>query len=116
MKMKIVNLTPHALNIRQNNGLLLSVEPSGIVARCQTTKRVVDWLTDDLHPDDVPHIQVRKTEYGAVEGIPAEESGTIYVTSMLAAQAARRGDVLFPGEAIRDANGNIVGCDGLSKF
>ena len=114
--MKIVNLTPHALNIRQNNGEIVNVEPSGIVARCQTTKKVVDWLTDGLHPDDVPHIQVRKTEYGAVEGIPQPESGTIYATSMLAAQASGRADVLFPGEAIRDASGSIVGCDGLSKF
>lgn len=111
----IVNLTPHVLNIKLSDGSIVSIAPSGVVARCATEKKVVDWLTSGFHPDDVAHIVVRHTTYGDVSGVPDAKPGTIYVASMLAAQAANRADVMFPGEAIRDDKGNIVGCDGLTK-
>lgn len=111
----IINLTPHALNIKLASGSMIKVEPSGQIARCTQRKQPVG--TVDLYGDDcAPSITVSRTEYGDVTGIPDPEPGIIYVVSMLAAQAAKRSDVLFPGEAIRDASGNIVGCDGLSVF
>lgn len=58
---------------------------------------------------------IRKSFSNVVEGLPDPQGGTIYIVSFLTAQAVpTREDVFFPGEAVRDSVGNIVGCVGLA--
>lgn len=57
-----------------------------------------------------------KTTLGTPEGLPAVEPGTTLVVSRLIVDACpERTDLVSPGEAIRDADGKIVGADGFSR-
>lgn len=101
----LVNLTPHVLNIHTPSGVV-SLPPSGQVARCSS-------VTSPL--GEVDGVPVVSTGFGPVVGLPEAATGTTYVVSALVATAARRGDVLSPGELVRDAEGRPVGCKGLSR-
>lgn len=69
------------------------------------------WLNCSV---DSRGIAVTRAVYGDITGLPEPQEGVIYIVSALVALAARREDVLFPGPAIRDAEGRIVACRGLS--
>ena len=105
--MKLMNLTPHALNVRKADGTFLELPPSGTVARRSVERIVVG---------EIDGITIYATKFGQLEGLPEPSDGTVYIVSALAAQAcADRHDVLVPGEAIRDDNGRVVGCNGLVR-
>jgi len=105
--MDIVNLTPHAVDIRRVDGTVLTVPPSGQVARCAETRTAVESPLED--------ISCTRATFGAVEGLPAPVTGKIFIVSALVLnQCVGRTDVFAPGPAVRDAAGKIVGCDGLS--
>lgn len=120
--MKLVNLTPHKITIIPPVGWVqygnddsdIVVEPSGMVARCAETRQVVSVVAQ---PQGGWSIPVFRVEYGEVSGLPEPEDGVVYIVSMRLAQAVpHRQDVFFPGEAVRDTAGNIIGCIGLSKL
>ena len=103
----LINLTPHVLNIVTETGAIVSVEPSGTIARCAVTSTPVRILPNG--------VTCYKTVYGEVTGLPAEQEGTIYVVSGLVRGAVPdRLDVASPGELIRNEEGQPVGCNGLS--
>ncbi len=103
----IINLTPHVLNIIIAEGEVRNVDPSGEIARVATSK--VDC-------DAVDGIPVVKTGFGAVEGLPPQQSGVWLVVSRLVLSAAtERTDLLAPGELVRDTAGKPIGCKGLSR-
>lgn len=105
-ELNIVNLTPHELNLRAANGIMVNVLRSGTVARVSEQR--------DALPT-VAGLSVTRPAYGAVEGLPEPQPDTIYVVSALVlARCAGRNDVFAPGAAIRDDNGKIIGADGLS--
>lgn len=104
MDVKLVNLTPHALTV---DGL--AIPPSGTVARLAVSREQVDiFLMDGIE------IPLYRTVFGETENLPEPVEGIVYIASMLLAQAVRRPDVVFPGEAIRDSDGRIIGCHGLA--
>lgn len=102
----IINMTPHAINIVDANGLLLQVIPaSGNTIRL-TQQTVVCGAIDN--------VPVSKTVYGDAVGMPEQVDGTFYVVSQLVKTAfPGRTDLLVPAQLVRDANGNIVGCMSL---
>jgi hypothetical protein len=52
-----------------------------------------------------------------VAGLPAPRPGTRYVVPRVTALAARgRGDLVFPFDELRDADGRVVGARGLAAF
>jgi DNA polymerase-3 subunit gamma/tau len=103
---EIVNLTPHPLNLRRVDGEVLTVPPSGTVARVAETREQLGQLAG---------LSVTRASYGAVENLPAPQAGKIYVVSALVLAAVPgRPDVFAPGPAIRDSEGKIVGAEGLS--
>jgi hypothetical protein len=102
--MRFVNLTPHVLHIRRTDGTVLTLPPSGPVARV-ATKTVPLTLVDG--------ILVSRAAFGPVTDLPDPAPHTLYIVSTLVAQAAHRDDVVAPGELIRDADGQPVACDGL---
>lgn len=104
---RFVNLTPHAITVRRQDGTELSIPASGQVARCEEQRAEVAVLDG---------IAISTASYGAVEWLPEPQPGTFYIVSglVLAAVGDRRADVFAPGPAIRDDAGRIVACDGLS--
>ena len=104
-----VNLTPHAIDVVVHEGsAAISIPASGAVARVAQSSDLVG---------EIAGIPVFQNSYGDVEGIPAPQDGTVYIVSAMAAQAVRgRDDVLVPGPAVRDADGRIIGCNGLCRI
>ena len=109
--MKIVNLTPHALSIYGEGEQVLNVPPSGNVARLAVTRQ-------HLNPVIVDGVKlpVSRPTLGAIEGLPEPAANTIFVVSALVAEAAKRPDVMSPGELIRDASGRPIGARGLCAY
>jgi len=108
---KLVNLTPHVINVAviDGDGAMMTVPPSGDVAR------VASQATDAGHVKvDGEAISLSRTAFGDVQGLPAPEAGTIYVVSALVRGAVpHRRDVASPGDLIRGADGQPIGCRGL---
>lgn len=106
--MKFVNLTLHDLTIAFEDGKGLVLPASGEVAR-------VTFSTQQV--DEIDGIPVYETVYEPeVIGLPEPEDGTIYVASSLAAQCARRHDVLSPTKLIRNDEGQVIAAGGLATF
>lgn len=98
--MVIINATPHSINLP---GLV--IPPSGNVARVSVS------LTDAGTLNGIP--LVRGT-YGEVTGLPPQQVGVLYVVSALVRTALPdRKDLASPVKPIRDAEGNITGCEAL---
>ena len=110
--MKIVNLTPHELNLMPQgpDGPVVTIPPSGQVARCQVNRVQIYTVTVD--GISVP---VNKTQFGTVSGLPDPQPDTIYVVSTLVAQAVPdRRDVFIVDDAVRDNQGRIIGAKALA--
>lgn len=110
--MKLVNLTPHALNLMPSGpaGPVVTIPPSGQVARCAVDRKQVDTVT--VKGVTVP---VNQTQFGAVSDLPAPRPDTIYVVSTLVAQAVPgRRDVFIVDDAVRDDQGRIIGARALA--
>ena len=110
--MRIVNLTPHALNLMPSGptGPVVTIPPSGQVARCAVDRVQVDTVTVD--GISVP---VNQTWFGEVSDLPDPQPDTIYVVSALAAQAVPdRPDVFIVDDAVRDDQGRIIGARALA--
>ena len=106
--MKFANLTQHDLNIVLENGDGLILPASGEVAR-------VTFSTQQV--DEVDGIPIYKTIYEPeIIGLPEPEDGTIFIVSSLAAQTAKRQDVLAPTKLIRDDDGQVVAAGGFATF
>lgn len=115
----IVNLTPHPVVVRDEEGNpLVTIPSSGRMARVQETNSpagelVVDGIT-------VPLLEKRFS--GIVEGLPlSPEEGTTYVVPLLTAVAAKAAgrstrDLLVPGVPTRGENGTVNGCRSLARL
>ena len=105
--MTFVNLTPHALNVFDGDVEVLTIAPSGTVARC-TQKDVLDTELDG--------VKIFKQEFGDVVDLPEPQNGVMFVVSRLVASAAvGRDDLLVPGALKRNDQGQPVGCMGLAR-
>lgn len=104
--MKLINLTPHVLNIVAADGSIVDIQPSGNVARVASASAVVATING---------INVTASTFGEVTGLPAAEDGVILIVSrMVKDRIANRADVMVPGAPVRDTEGKIIGASGLS--
>ena len=100
---KIINLTPHDVNIVKNNGDVVTFSPYGTVARCtQTTTQI----------GDANGIPLTQTSFGVVVDLPQPQKDTIFIVSRLVLNACKgvRDDLVVPNDLVRDDQGNIIGC------
>ena len=108
MTTKLINLCPHTINILDEEASpVLTVQPSGDVARVSQSEEIVA----------VPGLPCRITRqtFGDVVGLPEATQGVFFIVSRLVAAACpERTDLVIPGPLVRDADGNPVGCRGLS--
>jgi hypothetical protein len=123
---KIVNLTPHEVNI-QIGGTRITFPPCGQVARVAGNNQQVgniSYLSQGIDPENIADtptrvsVPVTRMTYGATEGLPPTELGTVYIVSLLVAQAnPARLDLLVPDTspsgAIRNAAGQIEAVRGF---
>lgn len=104
--MKIINLTPHVITLRDKNGNEITIESTGRAKLVQTPGEVME-----IHGLPVP--VAMPAEGGHVEGVGEPEDETVYIVSFPVAQFLKRPDVMSPGTspqdgAVRDDNGRIV--------
>jgi hypothetical protein len=129
----LVNLTPHAvvLLVEDRRGQVIGtlgygrdkVErwfrpvieiPSQGVARVKTVTIVVGEIKVENE-----HFPITKTSFTKPENLPTPDGKTLFITSLITAQAAKAAgrtteDLLVVGETVRDAEGRILGCVSLS--
>ena len=111
---KLVNLTPHELNIHTGLGVLNL--PSSGIARCDIHREAVATLFVDGLPIVVNRSVIGSLPFGSVP-VPEPEADTIYIVSAIVMESPsmrHRRDVMAPGEAIRNADGVVIGCRGLT--
>jgi len=117
--MKLINLTPHELVVRKDNGFEAFFPPSGEVARVEVTQFSVGRVmgTESSHyPGNMGDLDVVRNEFGPVEGLPAPdpEGTTGYLVSSLVLShpdVAGRDDVFAPdtgSTAVRNDQGQVV--------
>lgn len=103
---KIINKTPHAVYILNEDLSILRVFPksNGMI-------RVKENITDIGFIEDIP---ISSTKWGETSEVPNFVDGTYYIVSQLVKNALpKRKDLLVPKGAVRDDKGNIIGCTRL---
>ena len=108
---KIVNLTPHPINIMNGDGnIQVTFAPSGDVARVSSTTTSAGTIAG---------IPVSKLKMGDITGLPASQKDTIYIVSSLVRGQSNRTDLVSPDTSptgvVRDTNGKIVGVKGFQQ-
>lgn len=108
----LVNLTPHPVVVYGGGEPILTVEPSGRVARLAET------ATPAVPVAGCPGTVV---ELGEPTGLPDQMDGATYIVSMpllmgLLAAGVDRPDCVYPYGQVRDADGRIVGCRTLARL
>ena len=108
---RLVNLTPHEVVIHHYH-YVTTVAPSGNIARVvQKTLAVCTAWDAVSHTQCIPIV---RSEYGAVEDLPAPVEDTIYIVSgMVRTALPTRTDIASPALLVRDVEGKIIGCKAL---
>jgi len=122
--MNIINLTPHSLTICDEDKTLMATIPaSGIVARIKVEKKRVGWtFFEGRRPvrlfetavSGEPHCYSLSNP-SEILPLPETQDDTILIVSGMFRQYFDRPDLYQPGELIRDAAGQPIGCIGLSR-
>lgn len=106
--MDILNLTPHAISVRQCDGKILTVPPSGIVARVSVSRTGKGFI------EGVPVSDICN---GAVTGVPDSVDDRIYlVSSLVATSLPNRADLYVPYDYMRDSSNNILYAASLVRY
>ena len=132
---KIVNLTPHPIALlaedkagdtagsvgfgrgaRPGQFRLVAELPSEGVARAYPSTETVGEV--EVAGEKFP---VTRTTFGSPEGMPEPDEESVYVLSLITAQAAAAAgrstdDLLIVGETVRDDKGVIIGCTGFGRL
>ena len=91
---------------KETNDLVLEVPFSGVQARRAETSEMVG---------EDQGVQMYRTVYGEVEGLPEEQDGVVVLVSMAVRQALpERKDLASPGSLRKDEAGQPTGCYGLN--
>lgn len=110
--MEIINLTPHKINIMDNDGKLIKVFESKGEARA---------AQKDVEIGTLEGIPIIETEFGEPVGLPEYNPETYYIVSALTAKAASLSgrntqDLLLTGKTVRNGDGQIIGCQALARY
>lgn len=110
MTQRLINLTPHGIDVLDADGVLLvHLPPSGLVARVDPQVLGVDNVV--VEGAAVP---IRTLRNDTVDGLPDPDPAVRYVVSRTLAAFVRRPDLLVVDQPVRDAAGQVIGCRGLA--
>lgn len=121
---EIRNLTPHAVVVHE-----ITFAPSGVIARAteESTATAVEPIRLSIpDPTGAPadritiDVPTSTAEYTGLVDMPEPEPGVYLIVSMVVMQVAAErarwtGDLLVPGQQVRDAAGRIIGCRSLCR-
>ena len=110
--MTIINLTPHPINIIDEEGNIIKVFESAGVARA---------TQEDAEIGTLEGIPIIEPEFGELIGLPEYSQGTYYIVSAITAKAASLSgrstrDLLLTGKTVRNSDGQIIGCQALARY
>ena len=108
----IFNLTPHRINIVDEEGNVIKVFESEGVARA---------AQDDVEIGTLEGIPIIETTFGEPIDLPEYSHDTYYIVSALTAKAASLSgrntqDLLLTAKTVRNSDGQIIGCQALAKY
>ena len=111
---ELVNLTPHDITLRLEDGSDFIVPTSGTVARVSSTPGEQGRIKG------IPVQVWGKTTFGEIEDLPDPEPGKIFLVSgLVGSRVEGRDDVLVPGTGPRDGaireDGKIVAITRLNR-
>ena len=135
MVAKIRNLTPHEIVLlkKDESGEITGFTgfgPKQVEARYSEIKKfssegVVRASQRDrpaglLQLDQENIVELILTEFGEVSGLPEPQPDTFYVVSVVAANAAKSqgrstSDLLLVADTVRNAGGQIIGCQKFAR-
>ena len=108
------NLTPHTLNVRALDGTVIAIAPD--------SRGVARVVHDRLPPEQttIANHEVAITVAGSpreIIGLPEPEEDVVLIVAKAVSDAAPagRGDLMSPGRLLRDEDGTVIGCDGLTR-
>lgn len=119
---EIWNLTPHAVVVGEHR-----IEPDGVVARAVEESTPAEPIRVSIpDPTGAPADRIEyavptsTTRYTGLVDLPAPQPGVYLVVSMVIppvafAHGRWTGDLLVPGEQVRDAANRIIGCRSLAR-
>lgn len=108
-RVRMVNLTPHAIVLLLQDNRQRLIPASGLVAR-----RIVQREPARIICLGGQTLTVNAVTMGDLEGLPDSVPGIMYIVSRMVAEvAADREDLLFPDQLVRDSEGRIVACRGF---
>lgn len=126
---RLVNLTPHKINIRMADGVDLVLMPEATSARVASTSRAETPLAVVmLDGFSIGGIPVAASVTEGIVGLPEPQPGVVFVTSAIvtsaivaeAATKAGRRDVLAPGTGPNDGaireNGQVMAVTRLVRL
>ena len=103
---KIVNLTPHTVNIVAEDGTIKAEYPSEGNARASQVAE---------HVGELDGVELVSMKFGATENLPAPAEDVYYIVSAITANAAKAegrttDDLVITADPVRDDKGKIIGC------
>lgn len=109
---EIVNLTPHSVNMIDEDGAVMATYLSAGAARAASSAVVVGLVNG---------IEVVSMSFGEISGLPEPTEGKLFVVSRIVAEAAiasGRGadDLLLTADTVRGEDGQIIGCKRFSRL
>jgi len=109
---EIINLTPHDINVVDDNGNVHTFPRSGTIARVDThTEYHRGW---EVYEGEDVWIPLAHERDGEVIDLPEPKDGVDYIVSARVRNAVpHRKDVFSPGGLVRDDDGKVVGCSCL---
>ena len=108
---KIINCTPHDVNLITKNGNI-TFPRSGIIPRLTEQQQKINSVTVNGI-----EIDIMEKSFNEPEGLPEPQENTIYIVSALVAGAVKnRNDLFIPNDTIRDDQGRIIGCKNLARI
>ena len=108
---KVVNCTPHDVNLITENGSI-TFPKSGIIPRLTEQQvKINSVIVNGIE------IDIMSKSFLEPEGLPEPKENTIFIVSALVAGAVKnRDDLVIPNDIIRDDKGNIIGCKNLARI
>ena len=106
---KLINLTPHDVNLVGDDGLTVTIPAEDTPARASE-----QYTETGEHEGGHPRV---KLSYGDVTGLPDPVQGTVYIVSNIVAVALPdRTDLVWPAGIVRGEGGVITGCRVLASL
>lgn len=107
-----LNLTPHPLNVKTADGEYITIPPSGDVARVVYDRLPPEQVRIDGHEISISVAGAPRE----IIGLREPEEGVVLIVAKAVSDAVpNRGDLMSPGRLIRDEDGTVIGCDGLTR-